>query len=136
MKEIRIPYKIFEEMLAHCREGYPNESCGILAGKGNEISKIYKISNSKSSPDFYVMDSKEQFAVMKDIRARDLSMVSIFHSHPDAQAYPSQTDVRLAFYDNAVYVIVSLMGEGPDVKAFSIEDGRITEVGVVVTNTG
>ena len=132
MNKLIIPGKIFEEMLDHCRKGYPNESCGILAGKGNQISKIYKITNSKNSPDLYVMDSKEQFAVMKDIREQNLSMIAIFHSHPDAAAYPSQTDVRLAFYDDAIYVIASLAEDGPVVRAFSITDDQIDEVGITV----
>lgn len=128
MNELIIPDKIFEEMLEHCRKGYPNESCGILAGTGNQISKIYKMTNSKNSPELYVMDSKEQFAVMKDIREHGLAMLAIFHSHPDAKAYPSQTDVRLAFYDDAVYVIISLTEKEPVVKAFLITEGAIEEV--------
>jgi len=128
MNELIIPDKLFEEMLGHCRKGYPNESCGILAGKGKQISKVYKMTNSKNSPDLYVMDAKEQFAVMKDIREQNLSMIAIFHSHPDSTAYPSQTDVRLAFYDDAIYVILSLTEKEPVVKAFLIAEGAIEEV--------
>lgn len=135
MTEIKIPDKIFEEMLAYCKEGYPNEACGILAGKGDKISRIYRITNAENSPDYYVMDPKEQFAAMKSIRENDLSMIAIFHSHPGAAAYPSQTDVRLAFYDDAIYVIASLVEDGPVVKAFSITGDRIEEVGIIVNNT-
>ena len=132
MKKLFIPSDIFDEMVAHCKAGYPNEACGILAGKNHEISKIYRMVNSKSSTDLYAMDSKEQFAVMRDIREQGLSMVSIFHSHPDAKAYPSQTDVKLAFYDDAVYIIVSLTEKEPEVKAFLITEGTINEVGIVI----
>ena len=128
MNELIIPDKLFEEMIEHCRKGYPNESCGILAGKGSQISRIYKMTNSKNSPELYVMDSKEQLAVMKDIREQNLSMIAIFHSHPDSTAYPSQTDVRLAFYDDAIYVILSLTEKEPVVKAFLIAEGAIEEV--------
>lgn len=116
-----IPEQIFNEMLAHCREGCPSEVCGILAGKDNQVSKIYRMTNAENSPVSYMMDSKEQFKVMKDMRENNLSMVAIYHSHPSSPAYPSQKDVSLAFYDDAVYVIVSLMEDKPNVKAYTIK---------------
>ncbi|MCL4455892.1 MAG: M67 family metallopeptidase [Nitrospirae bacterium] len=127
-----IPSDIFTDMLAHCRAGCPNEACGILAGKGNEISKIYKLTNIEKSPVSYFMDSKEQFEVMKDMRDNNLSMLAIFHSHPSSGAYPSAKDVSLAFYDDCVYIIVSLIEKEPVVKAFSIKEGSIEEISLTV----
>lgn len=113
-------------MLAHCRQGCPSEVCGILAGKDNQVSRIYRMTNAENSPVSYMMDSKEQFKVMKDIRENNLSMVAIYHSHPSSPAYPSLKDVSLAFYDDAVYVIVSLMEDKPNVKAYAIK-GKVEE---------
>ncbi|MDI6800635.1 MAG: M67 family metallopeptidase [Thermodesulfovibrionales bacterium] len=127
-----IPQYIFHEMLAHCRAGYPNEACGILAGKCNEVSRIYKMTNTEKSSVNYFMDSKEQFQVMKDIRANNIKMLAIFHSHPSSAAYPSAKDISLAFYEDSVYIIVSLMDKEPVTKAFSIKGGDIKEVEVVV----
>ena len=128
MEQLVIPAHIFDEMLAHCKAGYPNEACGILAGKGNEVSKIYKMANTEVSPVSYFMDSKEQFKVMKDIRENNLSMLAIFHSHPSSAAYPSAKDISLAFYDDCVYIIVSLMEKEPIAKAFAIREGSVAEV--------
>lgn len=130
--QIIIPSDIFTDMLAHCRAGCPNEACGILAGKGNEASKIYKLTNIEKSPVSYFMDSKEQFEVMKDMRDNNLSMLAIFHSHPSSGAYPSAKDVSLAFYDDCVYIIVSLIEKEPVVKAFSIKEGSIEEISLTV----
>ena len=132
MDAIIVPKDILEEMVGHCREACPNEACGILSGKGNEVSGVYLISNEEMSPVSYLMDSREQFRVMKDMREKGLSMVAIFHSHPSSSAYPSSKDVSLAFYEDAVYVIASLAGEEPEVKAFSIRDGAIEDVEIVV----
>jgi proteasome lid subunit RPN8/RPN11 len=132
MRQLIIPQHIFDEMIAHCKKGYPYEACGILAGEGNMVSKIYGMTNIEKSPVSYLLDSKEQFSVMKDMRENSLSMVAIFHSHPSSLAYPSRTDVNLAFYEDAVYVIVSLIEGTPVVKGFSIKEGKIEEVGVVV----
>lgn len=132
MNQLIIPAHIFDEMLAHCREACPHEACGVLAGKENQVSKIFKMTNIEKSPVSYLMDSKEQFRVMKDMREKSLSMIAIFHSHPASAAYPSPRDVSLAFYEDAVYVIASLAGKEPEVKAFSIREGEIREVGIVV----
>ena len=132
MHQLIIPQLIFDEMIAHCKKGYPYEACGILAGKGDMVSKIYAMTNVEKSPVSYLLDSQEQFHVMKDMRENNLSMVAIFHSHPSSAAYPSRTDVKLAFYEDAVYVIVSLSENTPVVKAFSINEGKIEGIGIAI----
>lgn len=132
VRSLVIPGHIFEEMVSHCRAGYPEEACGILAGKEGEVSKIYRMTNIERSPVSYFMDPKEQFSVMKDMRENGLSMVAIFHSHPSSAAYPSARDVSLAFYDDCLYVIVGLAESLPAVKAFSIKEGRIEETDILV----
>jgi proteasome lid subunit RPN8/RPN11 len=119
-------------MLNHCKGGYPHEACGILAGKGKAASELYKMANVEKSSVSYLMDSTQQFKVMKDMRDKDLSMVAIFHSHPSSQAYPSGKDVGLAFYEDAAYIIVSLVEREAVVKAFSIREGEIKEIGICV----
>ncbi len=132
MEQLVIPAHIFDEMLAHCKVGYPNEACGILAGNDNEVSRIYKMANTEVSPVSYFMDSKEQFKVMKDMSENNLSMLAIFHSHPSSAAYPSAKDVSLAFYEDAVYIIISLMEKEPVAKAFAIIERNIEEVGITI----
>lgn len=119
-------------MISHCRETFPNEACGILGGSSKEVSKIYKMTNIEKSSVSYFMDSREQFKVMKDMRENNLSMLAIFHSHPSSPAYPSGKDVSLAFYEDAVYLIVSLIEKEPIVKGFSIKEGNIKEIEIVV----
>src|SRR5512139_3070821 len=132
MHQLIIPQLIFDEMIAHCKKGYPYEACGILAGEGDMVSKIYAMTNIEKSPVSYQLDSKEHLNAMKDMRENNLSMVAIFHSHPSSSAYPSHTDVKLAFYEAAVYIIVSLSENTPVVKAFSINEGNIEGVGVLI----
>ncbi len=105
-------------MIAYCREGCPNEVCGILGGRGNSVSGIWRIRNVEASPVSFLMDPEQQFQTMKSLRNEGLSMVALFHSHPDSSAYPSARDVALAFYDDTAYIIVGLIGEEPQVKAF------------------
>lgn len=135
MRQLIIPQMFFDEMIAHCREGYPYEACGILAGKDTEITAIYKMTNVERSPVSYLLDPNEQFRVMKEMRDKGLSMLGIFHSHPSSPPYPSSKDVSLAFYEDALYVIVSLMNHEPVVKAFTIREGTVEE-GILTVKKG
>jgi len=128
MAKLIITQRLLDEIISHCREVYPKEACGILAGEGSVVRRVYKMRNIEESPISYVMDSKEQFTVMKRIEKEDLEMVAIYHSHPDLDAYPSQRDIELAFYPDSIYVIVSLAAQEPKIRAFTIRDEKVTEV--------
>jgi len=113
----------------HCNRVYPNEACGILAGRDNSVQKVYPLVSEKPSPTFYQVDSKEHFRVIREMREAGIDLVSIYHSHPGGPAFPSSTDVDLAFYPEAVYLIVSLMDrKNPVAKGYNIIEREITEV--------
>ncbi len=118
-----------DSVYEHCRQEYPNEACGILSGRDGRVEKVYPMTNAEPSPSFYLMDSAEQFRVMKEMREAGTELVGIYHSHTGSPAYPSGTDVSLAYYPDAVHVIVSLMDrESPKAKAYIIVDEEISEV--------
>jgi len=123
-----------KEILEHVRNSLPHEACGILAGKEGKVEKVYKMTNTSDSPETcYFMDPKEQLRIMKEIRNCGLEMVGIYHSHTGSEAYPSARDIELAFYPEAVYVIVSLKDiNNPVVRAFRIVEGKILEEEVKV----
>ncbi len=127
----------YEHILKHCQAEYPNEACGILAGHNGTVEKIYSTTNAEPSPSFYVMDPQEQFLVLKEMRQSGLELVGIYHSHTGSQAYPSSTDVSLAYYPEAVYLIVTLLDRNnPSARGFTIVEGKITEVKIGVIPGG
>lgn len=131
MAQLHIPREMFDRMIAHCRAVYPSEACGILTGKGRVVEKIYEMTNIENSTVSYMMDPKEQFGVMKEMRSEGNEMIAIYHSHPHSPAYPSAKDAEIAYYSTALYVIVSLMyTERPDVRAYEIDGGKIKEIEV------
>jgi proteasome lid subunit RPN8/RPN11 len=127
-KKLIFSGNLLDEMISHCKEAYPLEACGILAGKDGAVQKIYRMTNIEHSSIRYQMDSGEQFRVMKEMRDQELEMVALYHSHPHSDAYPTPRDLRLAFYEEPFYVIVSLIHEKPNIKVFEIKDGFATEV--------
>ncbi|GMT47660.1 MAG: hypothetical protein IEMM0007_1226 [bacterium] len=131
MKSIKISRQHIDKLIQHARAGAPEEVCGILAGTDDEVAEVFEMANTERSPVSYFMDPKEQFQVMKAIREMGLRMVAIYHSHPASGAFPSAKDVRLAFYDDLAYIIISLMNDEPVVRAFSIKEGRVEELEIV-----
>ena len=131
---ITIPKKVYDHMVTHAKSGYPNEACGLLAGDKKMVSEFYPMKNVDSSAISYFMDPKEQLLVFKEMRQRSLEMRGVFHSHVASEAYPSQKDVRLAFYPDVSYLIVSLSDlEKPVLRSFHIQDETVTEEEVQIT---
>lgn len=116
-----------EEIIGHAKEEFPNEACGILAGKDKKVNKVYKMTNTEKNPMRYLMDPKEQLKVIKQMRSEGLEMVAIYHSHPNVRPYPSSRDVELAFYPDSSCVIVSIMNGMPEVRSFKIVNGIVRE---------
>jgi proteasome lid subunit RPN8/RPN11 len=125
---MRIPSEIYDELLAHAREDAPNECCGLIGG-GNGVAKtVYRARNAEASPLRYNLDPQDQFRIMTEIEERGEELSAIYHSHTGSPAYPSQTDINLAAYPDALYLIVSLAEGEKDLRGFRIEDGKVTEV--------
>lgn len=74
------------------------------------------------------MEPKEQLKVMKEIRDSKLSMIGIYHSHLESEAYPSSRDVELAYYPEVSYIIISIKDrDKPTIRSFNIVEGEIRE---------
>jgi len=121
--------QLVEEMIAHAQEEAPNECCGVIAGKGGKGVKLFRAKNAEASPYRYNVDSQDLFRIYRECEENGWEFLAIYHSHTFSEAYPSQTDVRLAFWPESHYVLVSLKdAENPAVRAYRIVDGRVNEV--------
>jgi proteasome lid subunit RPN8/RPN11 len=117
-----------DKMIAHAKEEAPNECCGIIAGAGGRATKLYRAVNAEHSPYRYSVDPKDLLRIHREVDDQDWEFLVIYHSHTHTEAYPSPTDVRLAAWPEARYVLVSLMDEAaPAVRAYRIENSTVTE---------
>ena len=123
---IEIPKPIIDDMISHAREGFPLEVCGILGGTGATVSAIYRMANTDASNEHFMMAPKEQFAVIKDLRSKGLTMLAIYHSHPETPARHSEEDIKLALTPDVSYLIISLADAAlPDIKSYRISSGNV-----------
>ncbi|TLY18228.1 MAG: M67 family metallopeptidase [Nitrospirae bacterium] len=151
MPVLKIPQDILDAMVSHARELDPFECCGLLAGKHGTVTRQYRITNTvaqdaRATTVFeeagakqlghlsattraevaYFMDPKGMLAAFKDMRERQFDLAAIYHSHTHSPAYPSATDIGLAYYPEAAYLIISLEEKSkPDIRAYWIRDRRV-----------
>ena len=118
-----------DEMIAHAREGAPEEICGFLARDADDqVCKLYRITNIEHSERFYVMDSQEQLHALLEMDRTNLEPAAVYHSHPATEPRPSQHDIDLAKWPGLRFIIVSLRNpQNPEIRVWNIEDGQVTE---------
>ena len=121
-----ITQNVLDDLVSHAQEGFPLEVCGILGGTDESVSAMYRMTNTDASNEHFMMDPKEQFAVVKDLRSKGLSMLAIYHSHPESPARPSEEDIKLALTPGVSHVIISLADAlQPVVKSYKIDQGEV-----------
>ena len=130
---MRISRELYEQIVAHARSEAPNECCGMVASRDGEAVKVYRARNAAASPLRYEVDGAEQYRIQMQIEDSGLELGAIYHSHTRTEPYPSQTDINLAFYPDALYVIVGLAGDEPEVRAYEIRDGQVADAVLEVT---
>jgi proteasome lid subunit RPN8/RPN11 len=149
------PAVLRQQLIEHAREGDPAEVCGILGGRGAEVTRVFRVRNTADevgadrgvfrdrqtgvaaagrAPVHYYMDPRDQLRVYNELDDLGLDVIGYYHSHTQSEARPSPTDIRLATDLSPVYVLVSLTHQ-PDVRAWRItksdaadETGDLTEV--------
>lgn len=129
---MRIARHLYDQIIEHAREEAPNECCGMIASRDGEAVEVYRATNAAASPLRYEIDGAEQYRIQMQIYDADLELGGIYHSHTRTEPYPSQTDISLAFYPEAVYVIVGLAGESPEMRAYTIRDGKVADAELAV----
>jgi proteasome lid subunit RPN8/RPN11 len=114
-------------IIAHARESAPAECCGLIGGlTGSTSNSIYRLRNVGLDPErAYEAAPEELFAAQRQMRERGEDLLAIYHSHPrSSNPTPSETDVKLAYYPSATYLIIGLGREQPVVQAFLISEQR------------
>jgi proteasome lid subunit RPN8/RPN11 len=133
---LRISRQLLDDVIAHAREDAPNECCGMIASADGEAVAVHRARNTAASPFRYEMDGMEQYRIQTEIEDAGLELGAIYHSHTRSAPEPSQTDINLAFYPEALYVIVGLKSPQPDVRAWRIVDGQVSEAELEIEEDG
>ena len=131
--KLQISQEQYEQIVAHARAEAPNECCGIVSASGGEAIKVYPATNARASEFSFVIDGEEQLKIDREIDDAGVDYGAIYHSHTRSAPKPSLTDIKYAqMWPGVLWIIVGLAGADPHVRAFTIDDGRVSETELVV----
>lgn len=110
------------------------ECCGLLAGHDGAITEVFPATSAAANPETeYEIAPKELFRFMREIRAAGLTMMGIYHSHPNSRNEPSIRDIERAYYPDAAYFIIAPRADARRcIRAFSIRESRVTELTIEI----
>ena len=107
----------------HAGNEKPNESCAILFGRVDEqktiVKEIFLTKNIDESPVNFTISNEQLIKCYKTAEEKKMEVVGIFHSHPNFEAYPSDTDKKFMDSNPVVWVIYS--GISNEFKAYVLE---------------
>lgn len=128
---LTLPAPVREALIAHARREAPNECCGLLIGKGAIVAECHPARNKVASHTRFQINPADHFVAIRKARAAGLDVIGAYHSHPNASALPSASDLAEASDGAPVMLIVSLMPPAPTVRAFLLERGGSKEIRLV-----
>ncbi len=135
VERLQLPRRIYERLRAEARAALPDECCGLLGGRGGEVAELFAASNQLASPSAFEIPPQELFDIFRELRARKLELVGIYHSHPAGDNAPSRRDRERAYYPEAAYVIVAPGDDTPEpVRAFHLHGDGWQELSVELTD--
>src|ERR1700754_2898354 len=119
MPTLRLLREHLGAMITHAREVAPAECCGLIGGvSDNNARTLYRLRNVTANPELgYEAAPEDLVAAQRQMRDRGEDLLAIYPAPPRAvDPSPSETDVRLAYYPSATYLIVGLGGTEAAVK--------------------
>jgi proteasome lid subunit RPN8/RPN11 len=133
---VALPRALADAIEAQARAEYPLEACGLIIGSaaaadGGEALRYEPCRNAAASPVRYTVDPGDLLRITIAADDADQVIWGIVHSHVKSPAVPSLTDVGLAFYPDAMYLLVSLSDQ-PALRAWRIVDGESHEVALEI----
>ena len=133
-----------QALIDHARADAPNEACGLIVGDrpaadGGRVLRFEPTRNAAASPYRYEIHPDDLYRLTVTTDDAGEVFWAIVHSHTHTPAVPSPTDIGLAFYPDALYLLVSLAMDEvdgatgtPSVRAWRIVDGVTSEVALDV----
>ena len=134
LPEIKIPRKITNQLLHLAQISPTTEVCGLIGSQQGKPRSCYPIDNIAEQPQQqFLLDPKQQIAAMTKMREHNEDLLAIYHSHPTSPAEPSQIDIDMASYPDALYFIISLNTKGVlELRGFKLGNNTAKEISLIL----
>jgi proteasome lid subunit RPN8/RPN11 len=114
------------EISRHGERTYPDECCGALIGRDRTVLEVVALPNVTDEGPRRRFRIQPADYLAAERRARELrgDLLGFYHSHPDAEARPSQYDLDHA-WPNLSYIITSVRdGAAANTTSWRLVDDR------------
>ena len=101
----------------------PKESCALLFGKDNQVLDIFLTENIEESSINFTISNEQLIEGYKIAEEKKMEVIGIFHSHPNSDAFPSNTDKKFMQSNPVVWIIYS--GINKNFRAFVLESDSV-----------
>ena len=127
MECIVLTQKEKDKLVTHAIEQQPNESCAMLLGEKIDdawnVKEVFLIFNIDKSQTNFTISPEELLKGYQIAEKNQLEVVGIFHSHPNSDAIPSNTDKKFMQNNPVPWIIFS--GVNNDLKAYLLDSDVI-----------
>lgn len=126
MSDLWLSEELVRAIVEHVRSDAPNEACGLLIGSHHQVHHVVAVQNVADTPQTrYVMDPAALSRYLPALADYGLELLGFYHSHPNGEPIPSQTDIRETNYFAAIQIIVGLKNDALRLSAWRIDMDRV-----------
>ena len=119
-----------EELVNRADAQKPYESCAILVGNENgenwNVKKIFLTENTAKSKVTFTISPDKEFEVDQIAKESNMEIVCIFHSHPESEASPSETDKKFMRVNPFPWIIYS--GTTGEMNCFILGNENVKQI--------
>lgn len=114
------------QIVEHAHGTVPEEACGLIFGHGSRADAIVPVTNVADEPQHhYLMSPAEIAQHLPAYSRKNMTLIGLYHSHPNGEPVPSQTDIRDATFPHTAYLIVGLSNRRTQLAAWTINQMRV-----------
>ena len=132
-KSIILSEKNKEELAKHAEAEKPYESCAILVGNETDenwtVKEVVLTENTAKSRVTFTISPEKEFEVDQNAKKSNMEIVCIFHSHPESEAQPSETDKKFMRVNPFPWIIYS--GLTREMNCFILQDENVKQISII-----
>ena len=132
-KSIILSEKYKKELAKYAESEKPYESCAILVGNETDenwtVKELVLTENTAKSEVIFTISPDKEFEVDQKAKKSNMEIVCIFHSHPESEAYPSETDKKFMRVNPFPWIIYS--GKTEEMNCFILEDENVKQISII-----
>ena len=132
-KSIILSEKDKEKLAKYAEAEKPYESCAILVGNETDenwtVKEVVLTENTTKSEVMFTISPDKEFEVDQKAKESNMEIVCIFHSHPESEARPSETDKKFMRVNPFPWIIYS--GLTKEMNCFILQDENVKQISII-----